>query len=197
MVQVAQAPEIGNVRIINVALPRQNARAQTLQFAVEAIGKNRRAVSAARPLAVFQQPDVIGFGCQIFFPIAQKFFDHRRPVFHRAASQIIVVHIQVLPDVINEVCQAKCLRHIDTTRLIEAESDRVLDLRLRREQIHLEALRHLELLDGQLRVAGFVFPAAGFTLPGVQKERKAKRQKRGHAPAQDGKQFVMPHDITS
>ncbi len=147
-VGVAQLPQVGDARVPNVAVARDEAGADAVLRVVEAVGEDGGLVGPSVSGGVFEEPDAVVLDAVVLEVIAEFALHHGDAVVHGAAGEVVVEPVRVAADVGDAVVEAEGLGDVEAVLLIDGEADRVGDHRLGGEEIDLETVGDLDAFLG-------------------------------------------------
>ncbi len=153
-VGIAKPPEPGNTGVVDVAVDGENASARALLDAAEATRKDHRLIADAVTVGIGQQSNAVLLLGVCRSLLAEEPVEHRHPLVDRPQGQVCLEPVTVAAVVFDSLTLTEGLTDEDATLFVKAEGDRVLHLRLGRDQTHRHARGERELRQG-----GFGFGA--------------------------------------
>ena len=138
-VGVFQQPEIGNARVPDVAISRDQPGTETIQWSVESIGEDGGDIGLAVPIAVLQLPhNVAGLSepCRSACKLVCPLFLHCQSIRQRPDLQIIVKQKTVTSILRRPLKKSMIFRDVHAPLIVETERHRILQLRLCGKQFH-------------------------------------------------------------
>ena len=147
------SPEVGNAPEPHVPAACHDACRRAGRDCVEALSEDRRRVRPARARAILEQADefrVLGENTEIG---RERFFQKLRARLNGAQRQILQQPRGFLRDVEDRLHPPMRLDHEEPPAVIHADGDGILEHRLGRPQLGLQARRELEFLQSNPRRA--------------------------------------------
>ncbi|MBK7999587.1 MAG: hypothetical protein IPK15_12945 [Verrucomicrobia bacterium] len=147
-------PEMRNVREVNVAFARENAGRNAVRDAVEAIREDGGLVRLAVAIAVPKEAETVRVLLVILdaFPLVLGHVGNT--LLDGLYREFLVEPVHVATDVGDTRVQAERLGDVEATLLVDAESDRIREVRFGGGQFDLEPLGHAEAFQCQFAFIG-------------------------------------------
>src|SRR5260370_5316285 len=122
---VAKKPQIGDVGIPDVAIPREDACPDTIEGGVELLGENGRAVGFAIAIGIFNELNALAVIGVTVEPVTEMPFHFGEAVIDSAAGQFLAQPIHALPGVFDTCAESKGFADLSASFFIGVKRDRV------------------------------------------------------------------------
>jgi hypothetical protein len=144
LVLIAKRPQVRDVGVVDRAVAREQAGANSLLDAIEAVGINGGMIGFAVVVLIPDKPHPIGLLGIIDDALALVAFHDLDPLVDGRAGKFLVQPAHVLANVRHAGMETKCFGDKEAPFLIDGERDGIGQQRFRSEQLDLESLRDAE-----------------------------------------------------
>ena len=151
-VRIPQLPQLGNAGVEHVPVVDEYARSGAVLNGIEALCKDCRMIGHSVTVGVLDQPQSVVLLGVVADLVPEVLAKHRDTVVDGLQREIIEQPAHVTAIILDSLLLTKGLADVDLAPVVDAEHDRVGHHRFGREELHLDAVRHLKAADGLLAV---------------------------------------------
>ena len=141
-VAVPEPPQTRDTGEPNRAVTRGQSGCQAIEHSVETVRVNRRAFGPAVAIAILEQPDLVGMSSEPIptaRELVQMFAIHRDAIGERANLKIVFQEEGAGPILLGALIESILFGDVDPIAFVQAERDRVAELRFRGKQLDLHS----------------------------------------------------------